>query len=184
MRVTSPWIEEATPNQGSTCVKGRFGYDFPQHRDRLASPLIRKGWMCQDGRWVWTGEQPRHREGPWLTIEEMGERKKPRPPLRQIGKPPLTGLDRSAMTMCVTGWPLPQAGTAPSEKRPGKRRWVSRPGNFSHPETHGSRSLAALPRPSAPTRTTTPTCGWSAPPSAPTAWTTAPVSATRPRCRP
>ena len=29
-RVTSPWIEEATPNQGSTCVKGRFGYDFPQ----------------------------------------------------------------------------------------------------------------------------------------------------------
>jgi formate dehydrogenase alpha subunit len=92
MRVTSPWIEEATPNQGSTCVKGRFGYDFPQHRDRLTSPLIRKGWMFQDGRWVWTGEQPRHREGPWLTIEEMGERKKPRPPLRQIGKPPLTGV--------------------------------------------------------------------------------------------
>ncbi len=43
MRVTSPWIEEATPNQGSTCVKGRFGYDFPQHRDRLTVPLIRKG---------------------------------------------------------------------------------------------------------------------------------------------
>ena len=35
MRVTSPWIEENTPNQGSTCVKGRFGYDFTQHRDRL-----------------------------------------------------------------------------------------------------------------------------------------------------
>ena len=50
MRVTSPWIEEATPNQGSTCVKGRFGYDFPQHRDRLTTPLIRKGWMFQDGR--------------------------------------------------------------------------------------------------------------------------------------
>ena len=94
MRVTSPWIEEATPNQGSTCVKGRFGYDFPQHRDRLTTPLIRKGWMFQDGRWVWTGEWPRHREGPWLTIEEMGERKKPRPPLRQIGKPPLTGVPR------------------------------------------------------------------------------------------
>jgi formate dehydrogenase major subunit len=92
MRVTSPWIEEATPNQGSTCVKGRFGYDFPQHRDRLTVPLIRKGWMHQDGRWLWTGEWPRHREGPWLTIEEMGDRKKPRPPLRQIGKPPLTGV--------------------------------------------------------------------------------------------
>ncbi len=92
MRVTSPWIEEATPNQGSTCVKGRFGYDFPQHRDRLTMPLIRKGWVCNDGQWTWTGEWPRHREGPWLTIEEMGGRKKPRPPLRQIGKPPLTGL--------------------------------------------------------------------------------------------
>ena len=92
MRVTSPWIEEETPNQGSTCVKGRFGYDFPQHRDRLTTPLIRKGWMCNDGQWTWTGEWPRRREGPWPTIEEMGERKKPRPPLRQVGKPPLTGL--------------------------------------------------------------------------------------------
>src|SRR5213594_2054471 len=34
MRVTSPDIELNTPNQGSTCVKGRFGYDFPQPRDR------------------------------------------------------------------------------------------------------------------------------------------------------
>src|SRR5688572_893981 len=92
MRVTSPWIEDDTPNQGSTCVKGRFGYDFTQHRDRLTTPLIRKGWMCQDGRWIWTGESPRRREGPWLTIEEMGDRKKPRPPLRQVGKRPLTGI--------------------------------------------------------------------------------------------
>jgi formate dehydrogenase major subunit len=92
MRVTSPWIEEATPNQGSTCVKGRFGYDFALHRDRLTVPLIRKGWICQDGQWTWTGEWPRRREGPWLTIEEKGNRKKPRPPLRQVGKPPLTGF--------------------------------------------------------------------------------------------
>ena len=92
MRVTSPWIEEATPNQGSTCVKGRFGYDFALHRDRLTVPLIRKGWMCQDGQWTWTGEWPRRREGPWLTIEQMGDRKKPRPPVRQVGKRPLTGF--------------------------------------------------------------------------------------------
>ena len=92
MRVTSPWIEERTPNQGSTCVKGRFGYDFPQHRDRLTRPLIRKGWELREGRWVWSGETPRYRTGPWHTVAEEGKRRKPRPPVRQVGKPPLTGL--------------------------------------------------------------------------------------------
>jgi formate dehydrogenase major subunit len=92
MRVTSPSIEEYTPNQGSTCVKGRFGYDFPMHRDRLKVPLIRKGWVLDGQQWVWTGEQPRHREGPWHTIEEMGKRGKPRPPRRSVGKPPQTGV--------------------------------------------------------------------------------------------
>ena len=92
MRVTSPWIEERTPNQGSTCVKGRFGFDFPQHRDRLTRPLIRKQWVQEDGRWTWAGEWPRRREGPWSTIEETGQRRKSRPPERQVGKPPLTGL--------------------------------------------------------------------------------------------
>jgi formate dehydrogenase major subunit len=92
MRVTSPSIEEYTPNQGSTCVKGRFGYDFPQHRDRLMVPLIRKGWAHDGQQWMWTGEWPRHREGPWRTIEEMGGRDKPRPPRRSTGKPPQTGV--------------------------------------------------------------------------------------------
>ncbi|HTK57196.1 MAG TPA: molybdopterin-dependent oxidoreductase, partial [Gemmatimonadales bacterium] len=92
VRVTSPWIEEKTPNQGSTCVKGRFGYDFPQHRDRLKVPLIRKGWEQKGGKWVWTGESPRHREGPWHTIAEAGRERKPRPPQRSVGKPPQTGL--------------------------------------------------------------------------------------------
>jgi formate dehydrogenase major subunit len=92
MRVTSPWIEEYSPNQGSTCVKGRFGYDFPQHRDRLQTPLLRKGWMRDGDRWVWTGEQPRHREGPWHTIEELGRQRKPRPPERSVGKSRTTGL--------------------------------------------------------------------------------------------
>ena len=92
MRVTSPWIEEYSPNQGSTCVKGRFGYDFPQHRDRLKAPLIRKGWMHDGEKWVWTGEWPRHREGPWHLIEEMGRKRKPRPPERSVGKSQTTGL--------------------------------------------------------------------------------------------
>ncbi|MGQ0702418.1 MAG: molybdopterin-dependent oxidoreductase, partial [Gemmatimonadales bacterium] len=96
VRVTSPWIEERTPNQGSTCVKGRFGYDFPQHRDRLTKPLIRRGWIRQDdGRWVWTGTMPRYRTGPWHTVAEEGSSRKPRPPRRQVGKPPLTGLPPS-----------------------------------------------------------------------------------------
>ncbi|NOT07160.1 MAG: formate dehydrogenase subunit alpha [Gemmatimonadales bacterium] len=91
VRVTSPWIEERTPNQGSTCVKGRFGYDFPQHRDRLTQPLIRKGWEQRDGRWTWTGESPRYRDGAWQTVAEEGHRRKPKPPSRQVGKPPQTG---------------------------------------------------------------------------------------------
>ena len=93
VRVTSPWIEENTPNIGSTCVKGRFGYDFPQHRDRLKRPLIRRGWVRRaSGEWEWTGERPRLRQGTWPTIAENARGKKPRPPVRQVGKPPLTGL--------------------------------------------------------------------------------------------
>ncbi len=95
MRVTSPWIEENTPNQGSTCVKGRFGYDFTQHRDRLTAPLIRLGWeRLPDGTWTWTGEQPRRREGPWQLIEDMAQGAKPRPPQRSQGKGPRTGFRR------------------------------------------------------------------------------------------
>ena len=53
IHVKSPWIEEDTPNQGSTCVKGRFGYDFAQHRDRLTIPLIRRGWKKAERSWVY-----------------------------------------------------------------------------------------------------------------------------------
>ena len=91
VRVTSPWIEERTPNQGSTCVKGRFGYDFPQHRDRLLKPLIRNGWEQRNGTWEYSGESPRYRTGDWQTVAEEGKGRKPRPPGRQVGKPPQTG---------------------------------------------------------------------------------------------
>jgi formate dehydrogenase major subunit len=87
VRVTSPAIEEDTPNAGSTCVKGRFGYDFPQHRDRLTRPLIRRGWVKRGGRWVWEGAPTgERRRGPWLTVDAEGERDKPRPPGRAVGK--------------------------------------------------------------------------------------------------
>ncbi|HYK82328.1 MAG TPA: formate dehydrogenase subunit alpha [Gemmatimonadales bacterium] len=87
LRVTSPDIELDTPNQGSTCVKGRFGYDFPQHRDRLTRPLIRTGWTKQEGRWVWRGPTgPERRSGPWRTIEREGQAAKPAGPPRAVGK--------------------------------------------------------------------------------------------------
>jgi len=87
VRVTSPDIELNTPNQGSTCVKGRFGYDFPQHRDRLTKPLIRKGWIKEAGRWVWQGGTgAERRAGPWRTIEGEGRRSKPGTPPRATGK--------------------------------------------------------------------------------------------------
>jgi len=87
VRVTSPDIELNTPNQGSTCVKGRFGYDFPQHRDRLTRPLIRKGWAKEDGRWSWRGPKgAERRRGPWHTIEGEGRRSKPGTPPRATGK--------------------------------------------------------------------------------------------------
>jgi formate dehydrogenase major subunit len=86
-RVTSPAIELDTPNQGSTCVKGRFGYDFPQHRDRLQRPLIRTGWKKEGARWVWRGGGgAARRSGPWQTIEQEGARGKPGTPPRATGK--------------------------------------------------------------------------------------------------
>src|SRR5437870_6605046 len=86
-RVTSPDIELDTPNQGSTCVKGRFGYDFPQHHDRLTSPLIRTGWVKEHGRWLWKGATgTERRSGPWRSIEGEGQQTKPGTPPRATGK--------------------------------------------------------------------------------------------------
>ena len=88
IHVKSPWIEEDTPNQGSTCVKGRFGYDFAQHRDRLTTPLIRRGWKKTNGRWVYDESEAARRAdgvawprrgGPWLEIKDEGRTTKRRP---------------------------------------------------------------------------------------------------------
>jgi formate dehydrogenase major subunit len=87
VKVTSPSFEENTPNDGSTCVKGRFGYDFTQHRDRLTTPLIRRGWERRDGRWVWSGDTGAgRRAGPWRTMTEEGATTKPAAPPRRVGK--------------------------------------------------------------------------------------------------
>ncbi|MGQ0767200.1 MAG: formate dehydrogenase subunit alpha [Gemmatimonadota bacterium] len=84
IHVRSPWIEENTPNNGSTCVKGRFGTDFVQHRDRLVSPLLRRGWTKVDGRWLFDPSEHlasgwQRRGGPWDMVQQEGQTKKRRP---------------------------------------------------------------------------------------------------------
>ena len=47
-----PADPEATPaNDFSTCVKGKFGYDFVNSNDRLTSPLIREGEEFREATW-------------------------------------------------------------------------------------------------------------------------------------
>jgi len=49
IRVTG--TEDATPNLASTCVKGRFGYDFINHSERLTSPLIKENGKFKEAGW-------------------------------------------------------------------------------------------------------------------------------------
>jgi len=44
-------VAGAQPNQGFTCVKGRFGYDFIYSPDRLTTPLIRHGDGFREASW-------------------------------------------------------------------------------------------------------------------------------------
>jgi predicted molibdopterin-dependent oxidoreductase YjgC len=43
--------EDKAPNYGTTCVKGRFGFDFIYSPDRLTRPLIRKGRNFEEASW-------------------------------------------------------------------------------------------------------------------------------------
>lgn len=49
VNVTSP--VGAGVNNGNLCVKGRFGFEFIQHADRLKTPLIRKGRGFREASW-------------------------------------------------------------------------------------------------------------------------------------
>lgn len=40
-----------TPNDGLLCVKGKFGYKFVNHPDRLKKPLIRKNGVLVEADW-------------------------------------------------------------------------------------------------------------------------------------
>lgn len=42
---------EGGVNKGALCSKGRFGYDFIDHPDRLKSPMIKRGGYWQEVNW-------------------------------------------------------------------------------------------------------------------------------------
>lgn len=42
---------EPSVNQGALCSKGRFGFDFVHHKDRLTTPLIRKDGELVPASW-------------------------------------------------------------------------------------------------------------------------------------
>lgn len=44
-------VEDAQPNQGRLCIKGRFGYDFIYSEDRLKRPLIRENGDFREATW-------------------------------------------------------------------------------------------------------------------------------------
>lgn len=44
-------VEEAEPNNGLLCVKGRFGYDFVYSKDRLTTPLIKENGEFRKASW-------------------------------------------------------------------------------------------------------------------------------------
>ncbi|HEX5076465.1 MAG TPA: formate dehydrogenase subunit alpha [Gemmatimonadaceae bacterium] len=97
IHVKSPWIEEDTPNLGSTCVKGRFGYDFAQHRDRLTTPLIRRGWKKENSTWVYDPADAARRDdgtpwprrgGPWLEVKDEANTAKRRPKTNPLRREP------------------------------------------------------------------------------------------------
>jgi predicted molibdopterin-dependent oxidoreductase YjgC len=59
VRVTSS--EDAPVNGLSLCVKGRYGYDYVHHPDRLTRPLVRAKWLSgvadkvENGAWTIAG---------------------------------------------------------------------------------------------------------------------------------
>ena len=49
VRVTG--VEDAAPNYGSLCVKGRFAFDFIDSPERMKTPLIKKNGEFQEASW-------------------------------------------------------------------------------------------------------------------------------------
>jgi predicted molibdopterin-dependent oxidoreductase YjgC len=50
-RVVGVTSSDGEPNWGALCVKGRFGYDFIHHKERLTRPLIRREGYWEEVMW-------------------------------------------------------------------------------------------------------------------------------------
>ena len=44
-------VEDAPTNKGMLCVKGRYGFDFVGHPDRLTTPLIKENGQFREASW-------------------------------------------------------------------------------------------------------------------------------------
>ncbi|MEA3485379.1 MAG: formate dehydrogenase subunit alpha, partial [Candidatus Aerophobetes bacterium] len=44
-------VEDAPDNKGHLCVKGRFGFDYVHHKDRLTTPLIKRNGKFEEAGW-------------------------------------------------------------------------------------------------------------------------------------
>jgi len=49
VRVTG--VEDAAPNYGSLCIKGRFAFDFISSPDRIKTPMIRENGELREASW-------------------------------------------------------------------------------------------------------------------------------------
>jgi predicted molibdopterin-dependent oxidoreductase YjgC len=51
VKVTTPRTGATAPNFGSLCIKGRFGYDYVDHAERLKTPFIRRDGQLMESSW-------------------------------------------------------------------------------------------------------------------------------------
>ena len=67
IKVDSAW--DGPSNHGWTCVKGRFGYDFVHHPDRLDKPRVRKYLLDGKKKPPVKKRKPELKDGPWQWVE-------------------------------------------------------------------------------------------------------------------
>jgi predicted molibdopterin-dependent oxidoreductase YjgC len=67
IKVDTAW--DGPSNHGWTCVKGKFGYDFVHHPDRLDKPRVRKYLLDGKKKPPAKKRQPDKKGGPWEWVE-------------------------------------------------------------------------------------------------------------------